>query len=107
MRFCWQILSEWARQDAEDKWDKAAAIGFFMKAMRTNSDPGKFTIDKRKSDKTAVDGINPDRDVPIEVCQNKCFNNIIEQNHRTVKWITKSRNGINSFRAANNVLVLS
>ena len=81
----------------EDKWDKAAAMRFFMKAMRANSDPGKFIIDKREFDKTTMDETNPDRDEPIEVCQNKCFNNIIEQDHRAVKRITKPVMGSTTF----------
>jgi putative transposase len=52
-------------------------------------EPGKVTMDKRGANKAAIDGINKDRDVPIEVRQIKYLNNIVEQDHRAVKRITK------------------
>ena len=65
------------------------------------------TIDfllRAKRDKAAMDGINQDRDVPIEVRQIKYLNNIVEQDHRAVKRIIKPMMGFNSFRAVYNVL---
>ena len=51
-----------------------------------------------------MDGINQDRVVSIEVRQIKYLNNIVEQDHRAVKRITKPMMGFKSFRAARNVL---
>ncbi|CAN5242090.1 hypothetical protein BH10PSE16_BH10PSE16_40610 [soil metagenome] len=48
--------------------------------------------------------INKDRDVPIEVRQIKYLNNIVEQDHRFVKRVTKPMLGFKSFRAASAVL---
>jgi putative transposase len=39
--------------------------------MRQNGDPEKVTMDKSGAYKTAMDAINKDRDVPIEVRQVK------------------------------------
>ena len=61
-------------------------------------------MDKRGANKAAIDGINKDRDVPIEVRQIKYLTNIVEQDHRAVKRITKPMMGFKSFRAAGNVL---
>ena len=87
-----------------DKRDKAAATRFFKKAMRQNGDPEKITMDKSGANKAAMDGINQDRVVSIEVRQIKYLNNIVEQDHRAVKRITKPMMGFKSFRAARNVL---
>ena len=84
--------------------DKDAAMRFFEKAMRHNGDPEKVTMDKSGANKAAIDEINQDREVPIEVRQIKYLNNIVEQDHRAVKRITKPMLGFKSFRAAGNVL---
>jgi putative transposase len=86
------------------KRDTAAATRFFEKAMRQNGDPEKVTMDKSGTNKAAMDGINQDRDVPIEVRQIKYLKNIIEQNHRFVKRLTKPMLGFKSFRTASAVL---
>jgi len=86
------------------KRDKFAAIAFFKKAMSKNGDPKKVTMDKSGSNKAAMNEINQDRNVPIEVRQIKYLNNIVEQDHRSVKRITKPMMGFKSFRAAWNVL---
>jgi len=86
------------------KRDKAAATAFFQKAMRQNGEPEKVTMDKSGANKAALDGINLNRDNPIEVRQIKYLNNIVEQDHRGVKRITKPMMGFKSFRSARNVL---
>ena len=86
------------------KRDKAAATRFFKKAMRQNGEPEKVTMDKSGANKAAMDGINLAQEIPIEVRQIKYLNNIIEQDHRAVKRITKPMMGFKSFRAAYNVL---
>ena len=72
--------------------------------MRQNGDPEKVTMDKSGANKAAMDGINNVRQIPIEVRQIKYLNNIVEQDHRAVKRITKPMMGFKSFRAAYNVL---
>jgi putative transposase len=83
---------------------KAAAMRFFRKAMRQNGEPAKVTLDKSGANKAAMDGINQDRDDPITVRQIKYLNNIVEQDHRAVKRITKPVMGFKSFHAASNLL---
>jgi putative transposase len=86
------------------KRDKAAAKRFFEKAMRHNGDPEKVTMDKSGANKAAIDGINQDRELPIVVCQIKYLNNIVEQDHRAIKRVTKPMLNFKSFRSARNVL---
>ena len=86
------------------KRDKAAAMRFFKKAMRQSGDPEKVTMDKSGANKAAMDEINKGRETTIEVRQIKYLNNIVEQDHRAVKRITKPMLGFKSFRSASNVL---
>ncbi|CAG9931750.1 protein of unknown function [Candidatus Nitrotoga arctica] len=79
------------------KRDNVAATSFFENVMSENGDPEKVTVDKSGPNKTAIDGINKDRDIPIEVRQIKYLNNIVEQDHRAIKRITKSMLGFKSF----------
>jgi putative transposase len=51
-----------------------------------------------------MDWISQDRDVPVEVRQVKCLNNIVEQDHQFVKRVTKPMLGFKSFRTASAVL---
>jgi len=87
------------------KRDKVAARKFFEKAMALHGDPEKVTMDESGSNKAAMDEINQHREVPIEVRQIKYLNNIVEQDHRSVKRITKPMMGFKSFPAARNLLV--
>jgi putative transposase len=86
------------------KREKAAATAYFKKAMQQNGEPEKVTMDKSGANKAAMDAINKDREVPIEVRQIKYLNNIVEQDHRAVKRNTKPMMGFKSFRAATAVL---
>ena len=86
------------------KRDKAAATAFFQKAMRQNGEPEKVTMDKSGTNKAAMDGLNQGREVPFVIRQIKYLNNIVEQDHRGIKRITKPMMGFKSFRAARHVL---
>lgn len=86
------------------KRDTAAAKRFFDKAMRDNGVPEKVTMDKSGSNKAAIDEINVDRDVLIVVRQVKYLNNLIEQDHRAIKRVTKPMMNFKCFRSARNVL---
>ena len=86
------------------KRDKAAAKRFFDKAMQANSVPEKVTMDKSGANKAAIDEINANREKPMLVRQVKYLNNIVEQDHRAVKRITKPMLGFKSFQSAKNIL---
>ena len=51
-----------------------------------------------------MDEINGRGETPIIVRQVECLNNILEQDHRAVKRITRPMLNFKSFRAARNVL---
>ena len=86
------------------KRDKAAAMRFFDKAMKASVVPEKVTLDKSGANKAAMDGINAGRETLILVRQVKYLNNIVEQDHRAIKRVTKPMLNFKSFRAARNVL---
>ena len=86
------------------KRDPDAATRFCEKAMCHNGETDKVTMDKSGSNKAAIDGINKDRDVPSGIRQIKYLNNIVEQDRRVIKRITKLMMGFKSFHAASNVL---
>ena len=86
------------------KRDKAAALRFFEKAMKASGVPEKVTMDKSGANKAAIDDINGNREMPIIVRQVKYLNNIIEQDHRAIKRVTRPMLNFKSFRAARNVL---
>jgi putative transposase len=85
------------------KRDMAAAKRFFNKAMEANGDPYKVTMDKSGANKAAIDSIDG-RAVPILVRQVKYLNNIVEQDHRAIKRVTRPMRNFKSFRAAASVL---
>ena len=86
------------------KRDKEAARRFFDKAMQHNDDPETVTLDKSVANKAAMDDINADRDIPIQVRQVKYLNNIVEQDHRAVKRITRPMLGFKAFQSAKSVI---
>ena len=74
------------------------------KAMGANGDPDKVAMDKSGANKAAIDAINAGRDVPILVRQVKYLNNIVEQDHRAIKRVTRPMLNFKSFRSAGSVL---
>ncbi len=86
------------------KRDKAAAMRFFKKAINSNYMPEKVAMDKSGANKAAIDQIIKDNDTSIVVRQIKYLNNIVEQDHRAVKRITKPMLGFKSFQSAKNIL---
>ena len=86
------------------KRDMAAAKRFFDKAMRENGVPEKVTMDKSGANKAALDQLTTQREIPIKIRQVKYLNNIVEQDHRAVKRVTRPMLGFKSFRSAQAVL---
>ena len=86
------------------KRDKAAALRFFDKAMQANGVPAKVTMDKSGANKAAMDEINDRGETPVIVRQVKYLNNIVKQDHRAIKRVTRPMLNFKSFRAARKVL---
>ena len=86
------------------KRDKAAAMRFVEKAIQDNGTPKKVLMDKSGANKSAIDQIIEDKAISVIVRQVKYLNNIVEQDHRAIKRITKPMLGFKSFYAAKNVL---
>jgi putative transposase len=78
------------------KRDTAAARRFFTKAMQHNKVPDTVTMDKCGANKAALDQLNAERDIPIGIRQVKYLNNIVEQDHRAVKRVTRPMLGFNT-----------
>ena len=86
------------------KRDKQAAMHFFRKAILDKGIPEKVVMDKSGANKAAINTINISHGIAIIVRQVKYLNNIVEQDHRAVKRITKPMMGLKSFRAAKIIL---
>ena len=75
----------------------------------SNGIPDKVTIDKSGSNKSALDSINLQLTIlyilggifhQLEIRQIKYLNNIVEQDHRGIKRITKPMMGFKAFHSA-------
>ena len=86
------------------KRDTKAALRFFNKAIGRNGKPGLINIDKSGANKAGVNQFNSDSDRRVKIRQCKYLNNIVEQDHRRVKRITRSMLGFKSFHSAQSTL---
>ena len=86
------------------KRDHKAAMRFLRKAIMQNGLPVKITIDKSGANASAVNGYNEEADTEIELHQVKYLNNIVEQDHRAVKRVTRPMLGFKSFWSATKTL---
>jgi transposase-like protein len=84
--------------------DKAAARRYFENAIGQNGVPQTVTMDKSGANLAAIQGINAERETPIKVRQVKYLNNIVEQDHRAIKRITRPMMGFKDFRCARIIL---
>ena len=84
--------------------DKAAAMRLFDNAMQINGIPEPAAMDKSGANKAAMDEINVRIEIPIIVRHVKYLNNIVEQDHRAVKRVTKRMLKFKSFQSAKCVL---
>lgn len=86
------------------KRDAPAARRFFEKAIRHNTVPDKVTMDKSGANQAALEQLNNEREIPITIREVKYLNNIVEQDHRAIKLVTRPMLGFKSFRAARAIL---
>jgi putative transposase len=56
------------------------------------------------SNKACINQFNADHHKRIKIRQCKCLNNIIEQDHRRIKRVTRNMLGFKSFETAQNTL---
>jgi putative transposase len=85
--------------------DEQAAKRFLTKAIRRHGVPETITIDGSAANEAAIRSYNQERGTAIEIRQIKYLNNIIEQDHRGVKRITRPMLGFKSFDAAQATLI--
>jgi putative transposase len=85
--------------------DKAAALRFLKKAIRRHGVPETITIDGSDANAAAIKSYNDEHGTHIAIRQVKYLNNIVEQDHRAVKRVTRAMLGCKSFDAAPVTLV--
>jgi putative transposase len=76
-----------------ERRDEEAATAFFKQAINNNGFPDKVVMDKSGANYASLATM-------IEICQVKYLNNIIEQDHRFIKKITKPMMGFKAFPTA-------
>ncbi|MVA56854.1 IS6 family transposase [Agrobacterium vitis] len=89
--------------------DEAAASAFFARVIENNGWPEKVVIDKSGANLAGLQNINSLLLLQgwfwlIEILQVKYLNNIIEQDHRFIKKLTRPMKGFKSFRCASATL---
>ena len=84
--------------------DERAAMCFLTKAIRRHGVPEKITIDGSEANAAAIRGYNEGHGTAIIIRQVKYLNNVVEQDHRCVKRVTRPMLGFKSFDAAQHTL---
>jgi putative transposase len=84
--------------------DEAAARRFLERAIDRHGEPKTITIDKSGANTAAIGSYNADHQAGIEMRQRKYLNNIVEQDHRAIKRITRPTLGFKSTRGARILL---
>jgi len=85
--------------------DEQAAKRFLIKAIRRHGVPEKLTIDGSAANEAAIKSYNEEHGTAIEIRKVKYLNNIVEQDHRGIKRVTRPMLGFKSFDAAQGTLV--
>ena len=85
--------------------DKDAALRFLKKATRRNGLPETITIDGSDANEAAIKSYNAAHGTSIAIRQVQYLNNVVEQDHRGVKRITRPMLGFKAFDAAQATLV--
>jgi len=85
--------------------DEQAAKRFLTKAIHRHGVPEKITIDGSAANEAAIKSYNEDHGSAIVIRQVKYLNNVVEQDHRAVKRVTRPMLGFKSFAAGQSTLV--
>ncbi len=80
--------------------DRKAAFRSLCKAAGRHAVPRKIAIDKNSASIAAIEACNTDHDAGIEIRQVKHPNNIVEQDHRAIKRMTRPVLGFKRFWSA-------
>jgi len=86
------------------KRDRKAALRFLNKAIGTNGKPSLINIDKSGANTAAIKQYNVDENKRVKIRQCKYLNNVVEQDHRFIKRITRPILGFKSFCSAQSTL---
>jgi putative transposase len=82
------------------KRDRKAALRFLRKASGHHGVPAKITVDKSGASAAAIKSNNADHDAEVQTHQVKYLDNIVEQDHRAIKRMTRPVLGFKLFRSA-------
>ena len=85
--------------------DTEAALRFLKKAIRRNRLPETITIDGSDANAAAIKSYNEEYGTSMSIRQVKYLNNVVEQDHRGVKRVTRPMLGFQSFTAAQDTIV--
>jgi putative transposase len=77
--------------------DAEAALRFLEKAIRRHGVPETITIDGSDANEAAIKRYNAEPGTTIHIRQVKYLNNLVEQDHRAVKRITRSMLGVENY----------
>ncbi len=80
--------------------DRDAALRFLTKAIRRHRLPETITIDGSDANEAAIRSYNQEHGTSIIIRQVRYLNNMVEQDHRGVKRITRPMLGFKSFEAS-------
>jgi putative transposase len=88
-----------------ERRDTAAARRFFKRAVGTNGVPDRIAIDKSGANLAGLQSLNVILKFTgagriISIIQSKYLNNIVEQDHRFIKRITRPMLGFKAFHSA-------
>jgi transposase-like protein len=86
------------------KRDLAAARRFFERAMGQHDLPESITIDKSGANTAAINSVIADTDAAILMRQCRYLNNIVEQDHRAIKRVTRPMMGFKNFHFAQSLI---
>jgi putative transposase len=85
--------------------DTEAALRFLTQAIHRHGVPATITIDGSEANEAAIRRYNAEHGTAIIIRQVKYLNNMVEQDHRGVKRVTRPMLGFKSFDAALSTLV--
>jgi len=112
-----KVQGEWYDRDrAVDKYgtpidfvrtkprDEQAAKRFLTQAIRRHGVPETSTVDGRTANEAAIKRDNAEHGTAISIRQVRSLKNIVEQDHRAVKRVTRPMLGFTSFDTAQSTL---